>query len=363
MGLSALINRVYQTIFGIVVVLMERGLLPDFIIRMGIRALLAKRLVETSASAEDYHAKLQAFVDELKGMPVAVQTAAANEQHYEVPTEYFLLCLGKRLKYSSCLYPAASSTLEEAEEAMLRLYCERAQLKDGQTVLELGCGWGSLCLYLAERYPRSEITAVSNSKTQKDLIMQRAQDRRLTNLKVITADVVEFDAPAAAFDRVMSIEMFEHMKNYKVLMARISQWLKPEGLLFVHIFVSNSLPYHYEVQNEDDWMARYFFTGGTMPSQDLLLHFQDDLAIQQQWYLNGKHYSRTLEDWLQRMDAHKREIIPLFRDTYGQRDTVKWWVRWRVFYLACSELFAFKGGSQWGVGHYVFQKRKAAPRK
>lgn len=332
--------------------------MPDWVCRCGIRSLLAIRKAETSARGEEYETRLQEFVDELKTMPVAVQTDSANEQHYEVPTDYFLMCLGKHLKYSCCLYPDLhSSSLDEAEDAMLELYCKRAQLSDGQTVLELGCGWGSLCIFLAQRYPHSEITAVSNSSTQKALIVQRAAERHLTNLKVITADVVSFEAPEGAFDRVVSIEMFEHLKNYQVLLERISRWLKPSGLLFIHIFVTNSLPYHFKVESEDDWMAKHFFTGGTMPSKDLLGRFQDDMALQRQWYINGRHYSKTLEDWLVRMDNHKSDIMPLFKDTYGASNAVKWWVRWRVFYLACSELFAFENGDQWGVGHFAFVKK------
>lgn len=300
---------------------------------------------------------MQAFVDELKTLPVAIKTEKSTEQHYEVPTEYFLLCLGKHLKYSSCLYPTPTTSLEQAEEAMLRTCCERAELVDGLSVLELGCGWGSLSLYMAAKYPNSSITAVSNSRTQKEHIDGQAKVRGITNLTVITADMVEFQAPGT-YDRVVSVEMFEHMKNYQELMRRVSTWLKPGGKLFVHIFVHRGLPYHYEVQGEDDWITKYFFEGGTMPSNDLLLYFQDNLAIEQQWYVNGSHYSRTLEDWLVRHDKAKKAIMPLFEKTYGKDQALKWFVYWRLFYLACSELFNYGGGDEWGVGHYRFVKKE-----
>jgi len=314
------------------------------------------------SDGEEFERQLQAFVDELKSLPVAVETDAANEQHYEVPTEYFNLVLGPHRKYSSCLYPEGAKTdLAEAEELMLALCSERAELSNGQSILELGCGWGSWSLYMAAKYPESKITAVSNSKTQKEYIDGQTAARGLTNLTVITDNVVYFTPPEpGSYDRVVSVEMFEHMKNYKVLMSRIASWLKPRGKLFVHIFVHRlGLPYHYEVNGEDDWMTKYFFAGGTMPSMDLLLNFQEDLALSRKYYVNGVHYSRTLEDWLVRHDAAKSHIMPLFRQTYGEDQALKWFVYWRLFYLACSELFAYQGGERWGVGHYLFEKKHA----
>lgn len=312
----------------------------------------------TPASGEEFYAKLQEFVEELKQMPVAVQTDAANEQHYEVPTEYFVNVLGDYRKYSCCHYSRPGMTLEEAEVEMLELCCQRARLKDGQSVLELGCGWGSMSLYMAKKYPHSRIKAVSNSRTQKEYIDAQAKKRGLGNLTIITADVVHFSPDETdSFDTVVSVEMFEHMKNYGELMRRISTWLKPGGNLFVHIFVHRlGLPYHYLVESEEDWMTKYFFSGGTMPSSDLLLHFQDDLAITNQWYVNGNHYSKTLEDWLIRHDGCKKNILRLFKDTYGKDEALKWFVYWRLFYLACSELFAFEKGERWGVCHYLFTK-------
>uniref|UniRef100_A0A061R6F4 Cyclopropane-fatty-acyl-phospholipid synthase n=2 Tax=Tetraselmis sp. GSL018 TaxID=582737 RepID=A0A061R6F4_9CHLO len=357
MGLfGALFDSLYDSAFKAAVAVIEKDVVPDFIIRSGIRYLLSTRLAQESKDGEKAQKHVMGFVEELKGMPLAIETDAANEQHYEVPTEYFLLCLGKNLKYSSCIYPRGNETLSEAEEAMLELYCQRAQLQDGQDVLELGCGWGSLCLFVAGKYPNSRVTAVSNSKTQKALIDQRAKERGITNLTVLTENMVNFQT-TKSFDRVVSVEMFEHMKNYRELMRRISGWLKPGGLLFVHIFVHRRFPYHFEVEREDDWMAKYFFSGGTMPSLDLLLYFQEHLACEGVWYINGSHYSKTLEAWLERQDRNRGNIMPIFQETYGAGEARKWWVYWRLFYLACSELFNYSGGNEWGVGHYVFRKR------
>lgn len=355
--ITDLLNHLYDAGFRAFMSLVEMNLVPDFVLRRGIRHLLSSRLKEESPNGEAAIAHINAFVKELKTMPLAIETDAANEQHYEVPTEYFLLSLGPHLKYSSCIYPKGHESLGEAEEAMLNLYCERAQLRDGLDVLELGCGWGSLCLFVAAKYPGSTVTAVSNSATQRAFITQRAHERGIKNLTILTDNMVTFKAPST-YDRVLSVEMFEHMKNYQLLMQRISSWLKPGGLLFVHIFVHRRYPYHFESDNEDpgNWMAKYFFSGGTMPHMDLLLHFQDDLSIQEQWYVNGQHYSKTLEAWLLKQDAHRGSIMPIFKDTYGAHQSLKWWVYWRLFYLSCSELFNYNGGNEWGVGHYLFKK-------
>ena len=308
-------------------------------------------------SLDERTSKKMAFVDELKSLPVAINTSDANEQHYEVPTDYFLLCLGKHLKYSSCLYNSPRDTLEEAEGRMLALYTQRAQLKDGMSILELGCGWGSLCLFLAATYPNSKVTAVSNSRTQKEFIDARAKERGLTNLTIITANLVDFQAPGT-YDRIVSIECFEHMKNYEILLSRVASWLNGGGKLFLHIFVHKSLPYHFEVESEADWMTKYFFSGGTMPSFDLLLFFQQKLSIEKQWYVNGVHYSKTLEHWLERQDANKAKVMQLFESTYGgYQQAVVWFNRWRVFYIACSELFKYRNGEEWGVAHYLFTKK------
>jgi cyclopropane-fatty-acyl-phospholipid synthase len=239
---------------------------------------------------------------------------------------------------------------------MLRLYVERGRISDGQEILELGCGWGSFSLYLAERFRGSRITGVSNSRTQKEFIDAEAKKRGLENLTIITCDMNSFEIDPGRFDRVVSIEMFEHMKNYQALMAGISRWLKPGGLLFVHIFTHRELAYHFVARDDTDWMARYFFTGGQMPSHDLLIQFQERLSLVEDWTVNGTHYQRTAEAWLVNMDAHRREILPLFRQTYGARNARKWWSYWRVFFMSCAELWGYKGGNEWIVSHYLFRK-------
>ncbi len=332
--------------------LLEKNLLPDWLIRVGIRRLLAQRIREETARYDR-----AAYVADLKSRPLAEETRAANEQHYEVPTDFYRLCLGRRLKYSGCFYQTGAESLNEAEEVMLALYVERARLEDGQTILELGCGWGSLSLYLAERFPHSRITGVSNSRTQKEYIDGEAKRRGLSNLQIITCDMNAFDLPGAQFDRVVSVEMFEHMKNYQRLLANVARWLKPDGLLFVHIFTHHQLSYHFVPRDATDWMARYFFTGGQMPAHDLLPAFNEHLQLVQDWKVNGRHYQQTAEHWLQNMDRHRAEILPLFEKTYGKAAVTRWWVYWRVFYMACAELWGYRNGEEWLVSHYLFRRR------
>ncbi|KAF8068348.1 (S)-coclaurine N-methyltransferase [Scenedesmus sp. PABB004] len=340
----------------------ELNVVPDCVLRAGIRMLLRVRLASMAGSLEQQLERKIAFVQDLKCMPVAVQTAAANEQHYEVPTEYFQMVLGRHLKYSCCLYNSPADSLDTAERNMLALYCARARLSDGQAVLELGCGWGSLSLFMAAAYPGSAITSVSNSSTQREFITRRARELELTNLTVITADVVDFQAPGT-YDRIVSIEMFEHMKNYAELLRRVASWLRPGGALFVHIFCHKACPYHFEVRDESDFMARYFFSGGTMPSLDLLLYFQAHLTLQQQWWVNGANYSATCEAWLANQDRQRKAIMPIFAKTYGREAALKWFVYWRLFYLACSELFAFNRGEEWGVRPARRCRRRRARRR
>jgi cyclopropane-fatty-acyl-phospholipid synthase len=336
--------------------LLETNLVPDALIRAGIRRLLASTLREKShPGVEAQRAALLQYVADLKKRGIAEQTQAANEQHYEVPTRFYQLCLGRRLKYSSGLWDDSVTTLDEAEERMLALTCERAGLANGQQILELGCGWGSLSLWMAEHFPGARITAVSNSRTQKQHIDAMAAARGLTNLEIITQDMNVFTIDRQ-FDRVVSVEMFEHMKNYQLLLRKVAGWLVPGGRLFVHIFTHRELAYHYEDKGPDDWMTRYFFAGGQMPSDDLLLYFQDDLRIENHWCVSGTHYQRTAEAWLENMDANKAEIWPLFEKTYGPDQARKWWVYWRVFYMACAELWGYDKGNQWHVSHYRFQK-------
>ena len=338
--------------------LLERGALPDALVRVGIRRLLKDRLAEEHrADPAEAQARLMQLIARLRASPVAINTSEANEQHYEVPSGFFEHVLGPHLKYSSCYYDGADDALGDAEARMLALTAERAALADGERILELGCGWGSLSLWMAAKFPRARITAVSNSRTQKTFIDARAKARGLTNLEVLTCDVNHLTfAENTQFDRVVSVEMFEHMRNYQTLMQRIARWLKPGGTLFVHIFTHRWYAYPFEVRDDSDWMAKYFFTGGIMPSDDLLLYFQDDLKIEQHWQVSGLHYARTAEAWLKNMDRHRGAIEPLFAATYGAQHLTRWWNYWRVFFMACAELWGFRGGEEWLVSHYRFQK-------
>ncbi len=345
--------------------LLEKNIVPDSFIRVGIQQLLRQRQKESQRATISDPQYLQNYIDSLKASPIAVETDKANEQHYEVPTEFYLRVLGKHLKYSCALWenelatiPASqwADKLHEAETAMLQLTCERADLSDGQTVLELGCGWGSLSLWMAAHYPNSLIVSVSNSATQKEYIDGQALERGLGNLKVVTADMNDFQT-VARFDRIVSVEMFEHMRNYEQLMHKVSNLLVDGGKLFVHIFTHLNTPYFFEDNDGTDWMARYFFSGGQMPSRELLLHFADEVSIERLWHVNGVHYQKTCEAWLQRMDREKDEINDIFKTAYGEHQITKWTVYWRVFFMACAELFGFRGGEEWFVTHYRFVKR------
>lgn len=334
--------------------LLEKNLLPDRLVRFGIRRLLHQRLAEIEHPSPE--AQVDRFAAGLRTMPIAINTSESKEQHYEVPTLFYQRCLGPRLKYSSGYFETGRETLAEAEEAMLGLTCQRAGLADGMDILELGCGWGSLTLWIAEKYPRSRITGVSHSRTQRAYILDEARRRGLANVEIITRDMNHFTAPAGAFDRVVSVEMFEHMKNWPRLMAAIAGWLRPGGHFFAHVFTHARFAYHFVARDQTDWMSRYFFTGGMMPAHGLFPRFQDDLKLVSDWKVNGRHYAQTAELWLKNMDAHEAEILPLFEQTYGAAEAAKWWSYWRVFYLACAELWWFRGGEEWHVSHYLFKK-------
>lgn len=336
--------------------LLEKNLLPDFIIRIGIRRLNAERLREhAKLTGEEQHKRFMDLVRELRESPIALNTKEANEQHYEVPPPFFKLVLGKHLKYSSCYWEPNIGNLDDAERRMLEIYCDRAELANGQNILELGCGWGSLTLFMAENFPKSKITAVSNSKPQRLYIESQLKARKLKNVKVITADMNVFKTQKK-FQRIVTVEMFEHMRNYDALFAKVRGWLAPKGKLFIHVFNHKELAYLFESSGESDWMGRYFFTGGIMPSRDLYLHFAPPLKIENQWVVDGLHYERTAEAWLHNMDANRAEIEDIFRDVYGAENVTKWWAYWRIFFMACAELFGAKAGKEWEVTHYLFAK-------
>ncbi len=337
---------------------LEMNLIPDAVVRAGIRRLLRRRLeAEGAGGLEGSQGRFMEFLGTLRESPVAIHTADANEQHYELPPAFFELVLGRHLKYSSGLWLPGAVSLDEAEAAMLALTCERAELRNGQEILELGCGWGSLSLWMAEHFPDSRITAVSNSAPQREFILARAQARGLGNLQVLTADMNVFDPPARGYDRVVSVEMFEHMRNYEVLLGRIASWLAPQGKLFVHIFTHRDHAYPFEVRDETDWMAKHFFTGGIMPSDHTLLYFQKDLHILSHWRVDGRHYEATANAWLQRLDAGKDTALALFQATYGTGEALRRLVQWRVFFMACAELFGSGRGEAWFVSHYLFEKK------
>ena len=331
-------------------------MVPDTVIRHGIRRLLERKLAEIHAGDNERATALKnQFVELMNGSPVALVPHLANEQHYEVPAEFFDLVLGSRKKYSSCFFPDGTKSLDDAEVAALRITVERAGIEDGMDVLDLGCGWGSLSLWIAEQFPNCNVTSVSNSLSQRDYIVGRARSLELTNVRVHVCDMNDFEAPGN-YDRVVSVEMFEHMRNYGELFKRINNWLKPDGRFFMHIFTHLTTPYEYIDKGPSDWMSRHFFSGGIMPCADLPLRFANDLQIEKNWQWNGEHYAKTCNSWLGLMDNRKTQVMPILAATYGEDDAARWWMRWRMFFMACAELFAYNNGQEWFVSHYRFRK-------
>jgi len=327
----------------------ERTPLPDAITRLGVGYLVGRARRQLGAGSGGAEAEAE-FVRGMQARPIAENTAEANAQHYEVPAEFFRLVLGPHLKYSSGLYRDAATSLAQAEADALAETCLHADLADGQDVLELGCGWGSLSLWMARCYPASRITSVSNSRSQKAAIDAAAQAQGLTNLTVVTADMNEFKTETL-FDRVVSVEMFEHMSNWQGLLARVAIWLKPTGRLFLHVFTHAGAPYRFDHADGDDWIAQHFFTGGIMPSHGLIRRFPELFEVEAEWRWSGDHYRRTANDWLANFDRNAAAIDVILRETYDV-DAALWRRRWRLFFLATAGLFGERGGDVWGVSHY-----------
>jgi Cyclopropane fatty acid synthase and related methyltransferases len=334
----------------------EQGRVPDRVVRLGIHRLLKARLAGLhDGDAAAAAALTETFVADMRAAPIALAPEKANEQHYELPAAFFAAVLGPHRKYSSCFWPCAEATLEEAEAAALAATCARAGLCDGQRVLELGCGWGSLTLWMAERFPASRITALSNSRSQREHVEAEAARRGLRNVEVVTCDINAFDT-AARFDRVVSVEMFEHLRNWPRAFTAVARWLVPGGRFFMHVFAHRGAPYAFVERDASDWMSRHFFSGGMMPSDDLALRFQDDLRLVERWRWDGRHYQRTAEAWLRQMDRERAALLPLFASVYGDAAQV-WWMRWRLFFMSVAELFGHAGGQAWWVAHYLFERR------
>ena len=336
--------------------LSEKQLIPDFAIRYGIRMLLKKRLDSLVSNNPETNIQDKIdFIHKMNSSKIALVPELANKQHYEIPANFYKYCLGRHRKYSSCYWEDNTKNLDEAELLSLKLTTQHAKLTNGQNILELGCGWGSLTLWMAKKFPKSKITAVSNSSSQKTHILEQAKKRNLNNISIITEDMNKFN-PKTRYDRIVSVEMIEHMRNHRQLFKKINTWLKPGGLFFMHIFVHKTQPYLFEVQDEDDWMSQYFFSGGMMPSEDLPLFFQEDLKIIDQWSWSGKQYEKTANAWLANIDSNKEKVMKTLEKIYGKDNSKKWFQRWRIFFMSCAELWGYRDGNEWKVVHYLFKK-------
>ena len=337
--------------------LAERGLVPDFMIRAGIRNLCKKRLQQCRSDNCEANSELaEKYIADSDASPMAVLTEKANEQHYEVPAEFYRHALGKNLKYSSCYYEEKNKSLHEAEDRALQLTCEHAQLEEGQDILELGCGWGSLSLWMAKEFPRSSITSISNSNSQREYILGQARSRGIENLRVLTADINAFETDST-YDRIVSVEMFEHVRNHRELFRRVNSWLKNGGKLFTHVFCHRSTSYPFDVEGEDDWMSQHFFSGGTMPADELFLRISGTLELEHRWRWSGTHYAKTSEDWLLNIDQSRDDILSHFQQDLSIAEAHRTFNRWRIFFLACAETFGFRNGQEWWVSHYLFKKQ------
>ncbi len=336
----------------------ERGWIPDRITRLAIQRLCRSRTQQARTAIEAGEPEYLEFARSLSDGPIAVMTDRANDQHYEIPAEFFAHVLGPHRKYS-CGYWGVDSDLAQSETNSLELSVDHAEIEDGHSILELGCGWGSLTLFMAERFPKSRIVALSNSSSQRRYIESQVARRGLANVRVITCDMNEFDpqkhAESSGFDRVVSIEMFEHMRNYRELLRRIRSWLKPDGRLFVHIFNHRDLVYPFDTEGDSNWMGRYFFTGGMMPDRDIFSRFTKSLTVANQWDWSGIHYQKTAEAWLKNLDRNRNAVLELFRGVYGVSQSHVWFYRWRMFFLAVAELFGTRDGREWGVSHYLLK--------
>lgn len=345
-------NEAGRTAIGLV----EQGLVPDSIVRAGIRRLCRSRLAAIAAGDPEAAARVvETFVKSMDTSGIAPLPERANEQHYEIPPDFFALVLGPHRKYSSAYWAEGTTDLADAEKAALATTCERADLADGQSILELGCGWGSLTLWMAEHFPGSRITGVSNSNAQRTWILAEAARRGFGNVQVVTADMNDF-VPRESFDRIVSVEMFEHMRNWRALFSRVHDWLHPGGKFFMHVFCHRSTPYPFEDLGPSDWMGRHFFSGGMMPSDDLALRFQDRLRLLSRWRWDGRHYEKTANAWLANLDARRDAALPVLAGVYGELQATQWLQRWRIFFMACAELFGYRNGGEWWVSHYLFER-------